>query len=167
MKNISKTLAERQQMRASSVFYSGMFSSDAVILPHDVTYKKNVESDTPFGGELKQFMSDDDLLTKEVTVDGQKYVNGDLVVIKVEDCDKLRVGLVQSILVRRGKVFLVCRVYSCSRNWLQFFESNDCDDISLFVESRSLADYKPLIKRGTTIKFQFVLHHRVSFSYND
>lgn len=155
-------------MRAASVYYSGMFNSDAVILPHDVIYKKNIESDTPFEGELKQFMSDDDLLTKEVTVDGQKYINGDLVVVKVEDCDRLKVGLVQSILVKKKKVFLVCKVYSCARNWLQFFESiGDGDDVSLFVDSRSLADYKPLIKRGTTTKFQFVLHHRVSFSYND
>ena len=157
----------RQQMRASSIFYRGMFSSEPVILPKEITYKKNLAADTPFHEELKRFMQDGDMLSSEINVEGQQYKTNHLIILKVEDCDVLKVGLIQSILIKSGKVFFVCRVYTCMRSWLQFFESKNCDEFCSFVESGKIADYKPLIKRGTTVKFQFVLHHRVSFSYLD
>ena len=152
-------------MRAASVYYSGMFNSEAVILPEEVTYKKNVPSDTPFLQELNSFMLEEDMLTSEIVADGQKYKNGDLIVLDVEDCDTLKVGLLQSILVRRDKAYFVCKVYTCTRNWLQFFESKTCEEVCSFVDSRKIADFKPLIKRGSSLKFNFVLHHRISFSY--
>ena len=152
-------------MRAASVFYRGMFNNEAVILPPKVIYKEDL-TDSSFHEELKKFMSDTDILTDEVTADSQLYKNGDLVIVKVKDCDQLKVGLVHSILVKNVKVYFVCKVYTCTRNWLQFFESSSNEDNYSFVQSGDLVDYKPLIKRGTTRKFQFVLHHRVSFSYS-
>jgi hypothetical protein len=154
-------------MRASTFFYRGMFNSEPVILPKEITCKKDLAADTPFHEKLKTFMKDGDMLSEEIIVEGQQYKTNDLVVLKVEDCDVLKVGLIQAILIKNGKVFFVCRVYTCMRSWLQFFESKNCDEFCSFVESGRIADYKPLIKRGTTVKFQFVLHHRVSFSYHD
>ena len=61
MKNITKTLSERQQMRAASVFYRGMYESDNFRLPQqDVTYKRNVIGDNPFNQELFNIMGEDD-----------------------------------------------------------------------------------------------------------
>ena len=152
-------------MRAASVFYSGMFNSEAFILPQQVTYKKNLSSDTSFHQELKNFMCDEDMLSSEIIADGQTYKNGDLIVLQIDDCDTLKVGLIQSILIRNDKVYFVCKVFTCIRNWLQYFESQECEEFCSFVDSRKIADYKPLIKRGTIVKFVFVLHHRISFAY--
>ena len=109
-------------------------------------------------------MKDGDMLSEEIIVEGQQYKTNDLVVLKVEDCDVLKVGLIQAILIKNGKVFFVCRVYTCMRSWLQFFESKNCDEFCSFVESGRIADYKPLIERGTTVKFQFVLHVKFRLS---
>jgi hypothetical protein len=165
VKNITKTLSERQQMRAASIFYNGMFSCDDFILPQQVLMKKNMSSDTNFLKELKNFMSEEDLIVSEITVMSQKYKNADLIVLDMTDPDRMKVGLIQSILVKKKKVYFVCKIYSCIRNWLQYFESINCEDVCSFIESKDICDFKPLIKRGTVEKFNFVLHHRVSFAY--
>ena len=165
VKNITKTLSERQQMRAASVYYNGMFSCDDFILPQNVLMKKNLSSDSNFLKELKNFMSDEDLIVSEITVISQKYRNGDLIVLEIIDADTMKVGLIQSILVKKKKVYFVCKIYCCIRNWLQFFESNSYEDFCSFIESKDICDFKPLIKRGTVEKFNYVLHHRVSFAY--
>ena len=166
VKNISWTLSERQQMRAASIFYRGMFCNDPLILPEKVTCKSEVIEDTPFHLELKQIMQEDDLLSATITFKGQKYSNGDLVVLSVEDCDRFEIGLVKTIMVKGKKAFLVCDVYDCQRTWLQYFESEEKKQGHVYVEPSKLADYKPLVKRGTSDKFIFTLHHRISFSYN-
>ena len=153
-------------MRAASVFYNGMFTSDDFVVPKQVIYKKNLPTDTEFHQELKMFMSDEDMLAAEISIDNQMYKNGDLIVVEVTDSDSMKVGLVQSILVKDGKVFFVCKLYQCVRNFLQYFESTSCDEFCSFVESKNICDYKPLIKRGTPQKFIYFLHHRVSFAYN-
>ena len=165
VKNITKTLSERQQMRAASVFYSGMFNSQAYSLPQQVSYKKNVPSDTPFHQELKNFMSEKDMLCSEVHANGQFYKNGDLVILEVEDSDKMKVGVIQTILIKNDAVYFVSKVYHCERHWLRYFESLDCDEVCSFTDSRKIADFKPLIKRGTMVKFYYVLHHNISFAY--
>ena len=164
VKNISKTLSERQQMRACSSFYRGMFRTERVILPVKVTLKKDLVESTPMLKDLRRFMADDDLLVNEVSVDGQNYCTGDLLVVKAHDCDSLEMGLVQAILVRGSRVYFICKMYTCKRTWLQYFENEDVEDqhCPCRVEHSELADYKPLIMRGTTKKFIFVVHHRIS-----
>ena len=152
-------------MRAASVFYNGMFSCEDFILPQQVLMKKNLSTDTDFMNELTNFMGDEDLMMSTVTVNSQTYKNGDIIVLEMLDADNVKVGLVQSILVKRNKVYFVCKIYSCIRNWLQFFETRSCSEICSFIDSKDICDFKPLIKRGTVEKFQFVLHHRISFSY--
>ena len=75
-------------------------------------------------------------------------------------------GLIESILVKNNQVYFICKVYICTRNWLQYFESQSCNDQYKYVHYKKIADYKTLVKRGTTLKFEFVLHHRISFEYN-
>ena len=58
--NITKTISERQQMRASSVFYNGMFSFVPYVLPDDVMQKSKVTN-----AELKSFMGENDFLVRE------------------------------------------------------------------------------------------------------
>ena len=58
--NITKTISERQQMRASSVFYHGMFSFVPYVLPDVVMQKSQVTN-----SELKSFMGENDFLVRE------------------------------------------------------------------------------------------------------
>ena len=152
-------------MRAASVYYKGMFNCDNFLLPQQVIMKRNIIGETDFHNELKSFMSDADMVVPEITVANQVYKNGDLLVLEMNDVNLLKAGSVQSILVKNNKVYFVCKVYSCMRSWLQFFESQSCDDHCSFVECKSILDYKPLIMRGTADKLYFVLHHRVCFDY--
>ena len=94
-------------MRAASIFYNGMFSCDDFILPQKVLMKKNMSSDTNFLKELKNFMSEEDLIVSEITVMSQKYKNADLIVLEMNDPDRMKVGLIQSILVKKKKVYFV------------------------------------------------------------
>jgi hypothetical protein len=101
-----------------------------------------------------------------VTVNDCAYQNGDLVVCEVIDIDNLSVGIVQSILIKNDQVYFVIQKYCAKRDILQFFEAKQMDDPkSTFVKSSELADFKTLIKRGTSARFLFVLHHHISFDY--
>ena len=110
-------------------------------------------------------MGNDDFICSEIFVNNQVYKNGDLVVIEVTDHDNIDVGLIQTILVKKEKVYFVTKKFTAARNWLNYFESKKSENIPVFIESCNLADFKPLFKKGTTEKFIFVLHHHVSFLY--
>ena len=142
-----------------------MFDCEDFILPEKAVYKKDVPNNTPIHEELKNFMGDDDLLVSDISANGQSYRNNDLIVLVMKDCDTLEAGVIQAILIKNNQVYFVCKVYTCTRNRLQYFESLRCDDYCRFIHLNKIADYKPLIKRGTTSKFVFMLHHRVSFKY--
>lgn len=165
VKNVTKTLSERQQLRAASVFYNGMFDSQPFSLPEHVSNRGSLTSQTSFSQELKSFMGEKDLLCDEVVVNNQVYRNGDLIILAVQDSDQMKVGVIQTILIRNKSVYFVTKSFYCERHWLGFFESKTCDEVCSFTESGRICDYKPLVKRGTMIKFNFVLHHHVSFTY--
>ena len=57
--NITKTVSERQQMRAASVFYNGMFNFMPYTLPENVIRKDQVTNI-----QLKSFMSAADFLVR-------------------------------------------------------------------------------------------------------
>lgn len=126
---------------------------------------KNVTGDTPLQKELLNIMKDQDILVSEVKVKGQVYKSGDLVALSMVDCDSMEAGLIETILVKDNQVYFICKVYICKRNRLQYFESQSCDSSYRYVHFKSLADYKPLVRRGTSLKFVFVVHHRISFQY--
>ena len=153
-------------MRSVSVYYHGMFNVSFYDLPELVQSKHDLKEDTKFEKDLKCSMGVDDLICSSIFVQNQHYKNGDLIVVKIEDCDNLVIGLIKAFLIKENKVYFVCQCYKAIRNWLQFFESEKpTDDLCQFVESNTLADFKPLIMRGTAQKFVFTLHHYISYDY--
>ena len=164
--NITKTVAERQQMRAVSVFYHGMFNFAPYTLPEVVLNKNEITEDSDFYNNLKGFMGENDWICNNIFVNNQQYVNGDIIIVGITDCDNISVGLIQTILIKDKKVYFVIKRYEAVRNWLLYFEAvKPANTISEFVKSNNLIDYKPLIRRGTANAFNFVLHHHVSFDY--
>ena len=152
-------------MRAASVFYHGMFNSAEFTLPENWITKNNIPLDDRVQELVTTFIEKNDLVCSEISFRGQDYSSGDLVVLKVEDCDELLVGLIQTIVVKGDVVYFGCKSYICRRQWLQYFESLRLDKALTFVKGSDLADYKPLVLRGSSARFVFVLHHRVSFLY--
>ena len=163
--NVTKTIAEKQQLRSASVFYNGMFNTLKFTLPEIVTHKKDLKDGIPFLSELKAFMSEDSLICSEIFVNNQNYKLGDLLAIEIEDDYNIKVGLLKVILVKCNKVYFVLKSYDCERKFLRYFESTKQYEHCVFREPCVLADFKPLIKRGTEKKFIFVLHHNISFVY--
>ena len=127
--------------------------------------KKEIVENTAFFSELKSFMSSDDLICSEIVVNNQVYKNNDIVILEITDCDNIVVGLIQTILLKNSKVYFVTQRCPAVRHQLQFFESKSPERTCFFTESFKLADYKPVIKKGTSEKFIFMLHHYVSFEY--
>ena len=163
--NVTKTIAEKQQLRAASVFYNTMFNVCNFILPKAVTLKNDIKDDSPFHKELKTFLSNDSLICSEIVSNNQTYKNGDILVLDIEDDYNISVGLIKTILVKNNKVYFVLKKYDCIRRLLRYFETCKTYDNFIFKESCMLADFKPLIKHGTEGKFIFVLHHNISFVY--
>ena len=163
--NVTKTIAERQQMRSASVFYHGMFNFSIFSLPKKVLNKSDITNNDPFHAKLKSFMSNDDLICNEIFVHNQSYRNGDIVVLEVTDCDDMNVGVIETILVKNEKVYFVTKQYRAVRHWLRYFECKNLNTMTTFTESNKLVDFKPLILRGTSERFVFLVHHHVSFMY--
>ena len=163
-KNISLTVSVRQQMRMCSIYYRGMFETKLFTLPDLVLYKKTLPK-SQFWDKIGAFMNDFDTVCSEVLYKHQKYAKGDIMVLKVtEGGENLLIGLMEVILVRNAKVYFLVRRYIASKRDLGFYETESSDDELSYVEAKDLADYKPLIMRGTATKFQFILHHNISFS---
>ena len=154
-------------MRMASVYYHGMFETKPFTVPDKASYKKDIIQKSQFWGTIKDLMGEDDLVCSEISVNGIKYQNGDLIVNEVlEGGEVLKVGLIKTILVRSNKVFLLNKQFVAARDSLGFFESKHVDSETLIVDQSNLADFKPLIMRGTATKFQFVLHHYISFDHS-
>ena len=165
VKNISKTLSERQQMRMASVHYNGMFDWGEIILPEqNVMMLKDVDSEIPLNREILKVMGENDILVNKVAYNGQQYETGDLISLDVMDCDTLEAGLIKSILVKNDQIYFMCRPFVCSRTWLQYFEGTSGLELLRCVDIKNLPDFKPLLMRGTETKFNFFLHHRISCS---
>ena len=98
--NVTKTISERQQLRAASVFYNGMFNFSKFSLPEAVTIKNDLNNSVPLFTELKAFMNSNSLICSEIFVNNQSYKNGDLLMIEIEDDYTCSVGLIKTILVQ-------------------------------------------------------------------
>ena len=112
-------------------------------------------------------MDEDDIVCAEVDLKCQKYRSGDILVLDAFDRDSLKVGVIQTILVRGSDVYFVVIRYSAKRHKLGYFVTEDVDDQdSCVCKASRIADYKPLIMHGTLTKFKFALHHYVSVSHS-
>ena len=166
-KNISLTVSVRQQMRMASVYYTGMFATKDFTVPEKAVTKNELpQTVSGLWDRVRDFMSNDDLLCSEIFVKQQKYEKGDLVVLEVkEGCEVMEVGLIEVIVVKKNRIFFVMRTYEALKQSLGYFLTHGLNvDISI-QEVHVLADSKPLIKHGTTVQFQFVLHHHLSDNY--
>ena len=111
-------------------------------------------------------MTCDDLICGEIHVIGIRYHNGDLLVTELIDGgNTVKVGLIKMILVKDGKVFFVVKEFVAKKDYLGFYESKYVNTEFLFTNSATLADFKPLIMRGTETRFFFVFHHHISFDH--
>ena len=166
VKNVSRTISERQQMRSASVYYDGMFSTEPIKVPEKVVLKQDLVSDSRFLVELKSSMGESDFLCETIITNDQNYRNGDLVVVSVETCDEMTVGIVKAILVKNSTVYFAIRKCQALRNHLRYFISkNLSDDPYELLKASNLRDFKPLILRGTLTNFVFTLHHHISYDY--
>ena len=165
-KNISRTVSIRQQMRMASTYYNGMFEAAEFSVPEKVTYKRDIPDDTEFHSSLREFMSEKDFTSCEIIVNSQVYRNGDIIVIEAIDRNNLKIGLIESILVKSDTVWFVSKRYLARRCNLGYFISQNQEDKSAFIKSSRLGDFKPLVKHGTSVKFKFSLHHHISVNYS-
>ena len=164
-KNISLTISTRQQLRLSSVYYHGMFSTSDVVITYKVTYKSAMVGNTEFEKAAMPYMNDTDFLCAEIEVKSQLYKNGQLIVLKVIDQDEIKVGLILSILVKGDSVYFVTKEYTAYRHTLGYFKAQSNDPTMTLSDAAQIADYKPLVNHGTSSQLFFVLHHHISFSY--
>ena len=162
-KNISLTVSVRQQMRMSSVYYRGMFETKPFTLPDSVLHKNTLPK-SQFCDRIRLFMNDSDTVCNEVIYNNQMYKKGDILVLQVtEGGENLLIGLLEVILVRKTKVYFLVKRYTALKRDLGYFETENSDEELAYVVAKDLSDYKPLIMRGIATKFQFILHHNVSF----
>ena len=164
-KNISKTIATRQQMRLSSVFYHGMFPKTDIVISGKATFKSSLSGKTEFEKSILPYMAESDFLCTEIEVRGQVYKTGQLVVLEQLSLDEMRVGLVVSILVKEKSAHFVTKQYVEERQPLQYYEATSEHPPLTINDVTKIADYKPLINRGTSSKLFFCLHHHISYTY--
>ena len=153
----------------ASVYYKGMFEMCDFTIPVKAASKKDLSGNSSdlLWQKVKEFMDSKDLVCSEIVTSEQQYQKGDMVVVEVrENGDELKVGVIETIVIKKEKVFLVLRTFLASKEYLGFFQSVSMAVEHCFTDVKSLADSKPLIRHGTDLRFQFVLHHNLSFDYD-
>jgi hypothetical protein len=101
-----------------------------------------------------------DQLSDQVVILGTTYRLGYIVITKVISGDVIEVGEILKIVLRRGRVHILHMISDAARNKFGVFEALPRETAAL-VSFNNLADYKPIIKRGDSQVFPFVLHHHV------
>ena len=99
-------------------------------------------------------------MTDKVNIWGTIYKVGHLVVTSVVTRDILEVGVMEKVVVRADKVKFLVTMHDCARDPFNIFQSCPKNKVKL-VSYSSLADFKPLVKRGQGVSFSFVLHHYI------
>lgn len=144
-----------------------MFNVNKIQLPDIVNYKKDLKKTDVFWTQIKEIMSDYDIVCDDIVISGHKYCKGDIVVQEVLcSGDKLVIGLLKLILLRGNEPHFI--VSQCEANKAQlggYYNSHVAESELKMWTVDSLADKKPLIKRGTAASFSFVLHHHISFNH--
>ena len=128
-KNISFTLATRQQLRLCSVYYHGMFQTVDLVLSDKVTYRSNMKGSSDLEKSILPYMKEHDFLCQDLSYRNQNYKVGDLVVLQTYSQDELKVGLLLSMLIRDDSVMFVVKEYIARRNWLRLFKAESDDPV--------------------------------------
>ena len=77
--------------------------------------------------------------------------------------NKIIVGKVANIIVKKDKIFFMCKLYKCERDYLRFFRPHEVVSED-YVLVDNLADCQPLYPIGKGFPFLFVMKHNISFS---
>jgi len=101
-----------------------------------------------------------DQIYDNVVISGTTYRAGFLVITKVFSEDVLEVGEIVKIVLRESDVMMLVMLSNAARNNLGFFEALPSEAVFL-LSYDSLMDYKPIIKRGDSSTYPFLLHHHV------
>ena len=86
-------------------------------------------------------------------------------VISRKDLMEMKVGVIKSVLVKRGNVHLLVRRATVIQNLFKVFETDTVEDNLVFVNIKHLQDTYPLFKRGSDEKYFVIPHHHISFVY--
>jgi hypothetical protein len=154
-KNILKTLAVKNQKKLASRVKSGLFNTTTFLFPG-----KCAPADAQQLSMYNPLVEPGDLVSDKVIIRGTHYRAGNVVVIKVYSADVLRVGTIIRVVLRKSTVYFLVHTTDAARNKLGFFESLPAGKVDL-VDYKQLADFKPLMKRGSNKCFSFILHHHV------
>ena len=109
-----------------------------------------------------QQFSSSAVLPKYVKIWGTEYKPGDVLIIKVESFGVLNVGLLKSIVVDMKTVSFLCDIFKAELGKSNSYSTTVKVDSDIFVKYDILADYRPLLRRGSLESFSFLLHHYVS-----
>ena len=163
-RNITHTLSYRQQMRMASIYYSGMFQANDFVIPEDAVFGKNLEKERMSWHRFKQYVDELDLICTDIFASSYKYTIGDVVVISLIDgLYEMNVGLIQAIVIKDNVVWFIVKVYEARLYYPGYYETKISVENHTLCKANDLADKKPLNKHGTQDKFQFILHHHISF----
>jgi hypothetical protein len=115
-----------------------------------------------------------DLVTDSVSVWGTTYKVGHVVVTSVICPDILEVGIIEKVVVRGSQARFQVSLHDCARDSNNIFQSIPKNTGKLVPHS-SLADFKPIFKRGTGKSFsscctttylsQILLHRKVKLFF--
>jgi hypothetical protein len=136
-------------------FFSGLFSTPKYLFPRKVF--PATENDI---ARFSPILKEGDQLYNQVVILGTTYRPGFLLITKVISSDVLEVGEILKIVFRNGEVLFLLILSDAARNNLGFFEALPREQVTL-TTFEALADYKPIIKRGDSTCYPFVLHHHV------
>ena len=96
-----------------------------------------------------------------VKIWGTEYKPGSILVLKVESYGVLHVGLLISIVVDKKSVFFLCDVFKAELGKSNCYCSTEKLERNFYKYS-CLADFRPLLRRGSLESFCFLLHNYVS-----
>lgn len=130
--------------------YVGLFSTPMFEFPGKLH--------KPMESEAAEMLRPGDVLTDRVKVWGTSYKIGHVVVTAVICQDVIEVGVVEKIVVRGTEARFLVSLHDCARDSNNIFHSVP-KNRGMLVPYSSLADFKPVIKRGQGNSFRFVLHH--------
>jgi hypothetical protein len=137
----------------ASVIHRGLIPLDTVKIPEDA--KSGVTEDS------SSLLQPGDIVCDSVTVKNTFYAKNILVVLEVIHQDKIRVGWIKKVIVRKNKVFFLVSAKVCKRTSMRFFQSEEVRGLLQLKSVDTIKSYKPLIPRGNEAFFSFFLHGKL------
>ena len=150
------------------MIYRGMFEVQPFILPEKMFTVHDLDANCQDSvlKRLRDFMSTSSFYCYDIEYKSQRYVRGDLVVLKVISEVMLEVGMIEAFIVNDSNVFLAVNRFVVLKHLLGYYETESAYPDVSFIRIKDLIDFKPPIKHGTKMKFKFVLHHYVSHTFD-